>query len=343
MRKLLFLFFLITSTFASTLSFGAKTRGDYTPVYTIQLFSAKKIATINNAMKKIPKELKDETYIYKVGNYFAIRYAQKGSYKEVQPYVEIFQNSGFRDAYVQKTTRQHILDNKIGKMVPMSQTQKSQGHDKKSLQKQTSKKDARSTNTPMTTTSTRPTVSKFVNSNMVLKADNAYKSGNESEAMMYYEMLLASGNTNQKVKNNLCYLYGKRGAWFEAKTVIDKEQYQGKLLYSYAYGAVENNQQDYYLNLSPYIMLDRTGMLMLLTGSYFEKREDLERATTFYKMAYKKNKSNPYVLYSYARSEDIQKNFKQAQELYKKVLKSVNSAHPLYNATQQRIIQLGDL
>jgi len=332
MKKLLFLSFLVTANFAGSLSYGEKKTGDYTPIYTMQLFSAKKIATINNAMKEIPKEFKNETYIYKVGNYFAIRYGQKENYKEVQPYVEIFQNSGFKDAYVQKTTRQRILDNKIGKVLPVSQRQKNKNENRKSLVKENL----------ITTTSKIPTVSKFVNSNMVLKADNAYKNGNESEAMMYYEMLLASGNTNSKVKNNLCYLYGKRGAWFEAKTVIDKEQYQGKLLYSYAYGAVENNQQDYYVNLSPYIMLDRTGMLMLLTGSYFERREDLERATIFYKMAYKKNKSNPYVLYAYARSEDMQEKFKEATELYKRVLKSVNSSHPLYRDTVRRITQLGE-
>ena len=45
----------------------------------------------------------------------------------------------------------------------------------------------------------------------------------EATAMVYYEMLFNSGHATRRVKNNLCYLYGKRGAWFEAKELIEQQ------------------------------------------------------------------------------------------------------------------------
>ena len=183
-------------------------------------------------------------------------------------------------------------------------------------------------------------LTKYSKSNMILKANQAYKKGNETDAMIYYEMLLSSGYNNKKRKNNLCYLYGKRGAWFEAKEIIDKERYQGKLLYAYAYGAVENNQENYYQNLLPYIMIDRSGLLMLLTAYYFEKKNYFKKASSFYKMAYNKNPSNLYIMYAYARNIDSQKKYKHALLLYKKILRKTDISNLLHKTTLLRISQI---
>lgn len=163
-----------------------------------------------------------------------------------------------------------------------------------------------------------PKISKYLQSKMILKAQEAYKDGDEMSALLYYEMIHSSGKTNPKILNNLCYLYGKRGAWFEAQKIIDKQRYTAKLLYAYAYGAVQNNQENFIHNISPYIILDRRGRIALLAGSYFENRHDLKQALAYYKMAYEKNPSDVYNIFAYARALDLNKHYALAVQYYKK-------------------------
>jgi tetratricopeptide (TPR) repeat protein len=175
---------------------------------------------------------------------------------------------------------------------------------------------------------------------MIVKADEAYKTGDEATAMVYYEMLFNSGHATRRVKNNLCYLYGKRGAWFGAKEIIEKEKYASKLIYAYAYGALESNQEGFIHNLAEYILMDKTGKLALLAGYYYEQKEDMQRALSYYKMAYEKNPSNKYNIYAYARALDIQNDDKKALRYYKKVLQKMKKSENNYNLIYNRILQL---
>ncbi len=159
-------------------------------------------------------------------------------------------------------------------------------------------------------------------------------------ALLYYEMLLNAGVATEKVKNNLCYLYGKRGAWFEAKKIIESEKYISKLLYAYAYGALETNQDNFMQSLGQYILLDKSGRLALLSAAYYEKRGDFPRALTYYRLAYQKNPSDLYNLFAYARALDISKHYKEALKYYKEALRHTNKNKELYSIIKKRAAQL---
>ncbi|MDQ1244562.1 MAG: hypothetical protein QG567_1201 [Campylobacterota bacterium] len=310
----LFLFFCFTvSVFASdALTFGDEKKDIKTTIYFVQLFSEKNIEKAKAILEKTQENIKKETFLHKSGDYIVGRYGENKSYSGMKQSLQKAKEAGFLDAYIIKSTD---LDMKNSLVFAKTQEQ----------EKQHSEVD-----------NSIIGMSKFDQSNILLKANNAYKSGNETEAMLYYEMLLASGYENQKIKNNLCYLYGKQGAWFQAKSIIESQRYQGKLLYAYAYGAVQSNQDNYYNDILPYISIDNSGKLMMLTGFYFEKREDMQRAVSFYKMAYEKNPSDPYNIFAYARVLDMEQNT-QSKTIYMDILKKIDTSHPLYAAIYKRI------
>ncbi len=184
------------------------------------------------------------------------------------------------------------------------------------------------------------TLSKYTQSNILLKADKAYKNGDDVTAMIYYEMLVDAGYATKKLKNNLCYLYGKQGAWAETKKLLQNEKYIAQLLYAYAYGAVESHQELFIEHISEYMMLDRSGKLLLLAASYYEQNQKMQRAFGYYKMAYTKNPSSLYTLFAYARSLDMQKKYPQAILFYKKALSKQTKNKALKKMIQARILQL---
>ncbi len=313
MRFILLSIFYIFLAQASELSFANQSTQKKSPIYTIQLFSASDIQKAKKMLSKVPNSLKKDTHLYKVGKYIAGRYSQNISSEKLKKDLEIFKNSSFKDAYILKSTLFHMDTERI------SDTSTERINKEK---KYTTK------------------ISKYSKSDIIQKAALAYKQGNENEAMIYYEMLIASGYKSKKIINNLCYLYGKRGAWFEAKRIIDKESFKRKYLYAYAYGAVSSNQKNFYENLSPYIMIDKSGRLMLLSAYYFEKNADIEKANSFYKMAYEQNPSDVYTIFAYARSEDIQNRKTKAKYLYQQILNKISSSHPLYESVSKRVSQL---
>lgn len=315
----LFLFFCFTVfVFASdVLTFGNEKKDIKTTIYSVQLFSEKDIAKAKTTLEKTPENIKKETFLHKIGDYVVGRYGENKSYSSMKQSLQKAKEAGYLDAYIIESTN---LDMKSSLVFAPTQEEK--------------KQHAAVDNSTIG-------ISKFDQSNILLKANNAYQSGDETEAMLYYEMLLASGYENQKIKNNLCYLYGKQGAWFQAKSIIESQRYQGKLLYAYSNGAVQSNQENYYNDILPYISIDNSGRLMMLTGFYFEKREDMQRAISFYKMAYEKNPSDPYNIFVYARVLDMEQKT-QAAALYRDVLNKIDSSHPLYATIQKRVIELGE-
>lgn len=315
----LFLFFSFTVfVFASdALTFGDEKKDIKTTIYSVQLFSEKDIAKAKTTLEKTPENIKRETFLHKIGDYVVGRYGENKSYSSMKQSLQKAKEAGYLDAYIVESTD---LDMKNSLFFTPTQEEK----------KQHAKVD-----------NSNIGISKFDQSNILLKANNAYKSGEEAEAMLYYEMLLASGYENQKIKNNLCYLYGKQGAWFQAKNIIEGQRYQGKLLYAYANGAVQGNQENYYNNILPYIAIDNSGKLMMLTGFYFEKREDMQRAISFYKMAYEKNPSDPYNIFAYARVLDMEQN-SQSRAVYMEILKKIDTSHPLHATIYKRVSEIGE-
>ncbi|MCX6076480.1 MAG: hypothetical protein NTW78_06275 [Campylobacterales bacterium] len=323
-------------------------------VYAIELFLAKSIDEAKKLLKKVPANLLEETHIYKMNNLIEARYSQAPSYSELKPYIAKFREAGFKDAYIIKSTqlsmREGRIDVSVEKTAPIDYTPASEKVSTANYPPMSNEKGASADNVPKSDekalrieySSSSEKASMFSNSDMVIKAQNAYEEGDASSAIIYFEMLLASGDANQKIKNNLCYLYGKQGAWLEAKVIIEKEKYNGTLIYAYAYGAVESNKESFYGDLLPYIELDKSGHLMLLCGYYFEKREDEVKSLSFYKMAYEKNQSDSYNTFAYARALDMRQESKKALSLYKSILQKAGKSHPLYQAVQKRALQLGE-
>lgn len=182
-------------------------------------------------------------------------------------------------------------------------------------------------------------ISKFLLADMILKANDAYKKGDEMAAMLNYEIIYAAGQASPEVINNLCYLYGTRGAWFDAKRIIAKQKYSAKYIYAYANGSALSNQKNFIDTLSPYMMIDRSGKLLLLAGYYFEKNNHLNRALGYYKMAYEKNPSGFYNIFAYARALDMEHNYEKAIVLYQKALNKAPNKN-IHNIISERILQL---
>ena len=301
--KLLFIsIFFITSVIGDSLHYAPSSMHTQVKAYTIQLLSTRDNKVAKKYINTIPKKMKKKAYIFKDKKYIALRYGITTTHSQLEPALIKLKKSGFYDAFI------------IGiNSIPQAQVKDNKPHQEK--------------------------ISKFVQSKMILKAQKAYKNGDETTALLYYEMLYNTGKVNSKILNNLCYLYGKRGAWFDAQKIIDKQRYTTKLLYAYAYGAVQTNQKNFIINISPYIILDRRGRIALLAGSYFENQHDLDKALGYYKMAYNKNPSDFYNIFAYARALDLNKHYTLALQYYEKAISKAKNKNML-NIITHRVSQL---
>jgi len=335
---------LSLACYGDALSFGEGTNTKVTqscpsvsdkkiPKYTIQLISTQTVAKAKKTIEKLPNVYKKDTHLYKVGCYIAARYKSTDSKQELKPMLKEFQKLGFKDALIIKSTKWHMKTNLL------KDPSAKKINPKKQKPNKTQESKEKEQNKELIKVKTH-SISKFVHSNMILKADQAYKNGDESTAMVYYEMLYNAGGATRRIKNNLCYLYGKRGAWLNAKEIIEKEKYASKFIYAYAYGALESNQDHFIQNLSEYILIDKTGKLALLGGYYYEQKEDMQRALGYYKMAYEKNPSNWYNIYAYARALDIQNEPRKALRYYEKVLAKMHKDAKNYQLVYNRVQQL---
>ncbi len=303
LRFIIGILFLTSVIAASdTISFAQKKR-----VYTIQLFSIQRALSRQAIFHKVPKTLRDKLHLHKVKKETVACYSQATNYNTIRKELSKVRKAGYKKAYIITTTRWYMPQ-----------------------QKQV---DSNVNKTPK--------LSKYVISQMIVKANSAYKNTDESRAMMYYEMLLAAGVKSSSVKNNLCYLYGKQGAWEEAKDIIDNDRYPAKLIYAYANGAVRTSQKSFYDDLKDYILLDRSGHLDLLAGYYFEENKNLKRAFDFYTKAYEKNSNDIYNAYAYARFLDIIGKKEEAFELYRNLYERTNEDNAVYKAVKSRLHQRG--
>jgi len=287
-------------TASNSVAFGEQKR-----VYTIQLFSIKRALPEQTIFHRVPRILRDKLHLHKVQEETVACYSQSRDYKSIRKELSKVRKAGYKKAYIITTTRWYM-------------PQKEKMDESKS---KTHK------------------LSRYVISRMISKANLAYKNADESTAMMYYEMLLAAGMKSNKIKNNLCYLYGKQGAWAEAKNIIDNERYPAGLIYAYANGAVKTSQKSFYDDLKDYIVLDRSGHLDLLAGYYFEENNNLNKAFDFYKKAYEKNRSDVYNAYAYARFLDLLGKKREAFELYTKLYERTNDDNAVHKVIQSRLHQ----
>ena len=301
MRFFFSLLFLTSIIFASSdVSFGEKSSEAKKRVYSVRLFLVNKQYSKKEILAKIPLALRDDIYFRKDEGGMIVCYSKVLKYQDVAQKLKKAKEVGYKKARI-------VLIRKLD--IPEEENRQEKFHK----------------------------LSKFTISKMIAQANKAYRSGDEMQAMMIYEMLLSAGVKSQRMKNNVCYLYGKYGAWSQAKDMIQKERYQSKLLYAYASGAVITSQKNFYDNLKEYILLDRSGHLALLAGYYFEQKKQMKRAFDFYKMAYEKNRSDLYNVYAYARSLDMLGKHQMATQLYKKLLLLTKEGSDIYKQIKSRV------
>jgi len=274
-----------------------------TTLYRVRFLSAPKSLSEQKILQSIPAPLRKKTKLIAKKDYYVAVYNETASLQEAHKNLQVVKKFGYKDAYIRKKT------------LPMPKEKKH--------------------HTP------KSNLSKYQLSNIAFKANSAYKARNYMQAMMYYEMLLAAGSKSTKVKNNLCYLYGRVGAFEEAQRLFQSSRYPSQLIYAYASGAVTTQQKEYYKQLSPYILIDHSGRLMLLTAYYFEQQAKEKKAATFYEMAYKQNPADPYIIFAYARSLDIEGKRAKAIQHYKEVCYQVDEESRLYKVALKRIKALG--
>ena len=296
------IFFASIVTASDTLSLAKKKR-----VYTIQLFSVKRVLPEKNILKQVPTALHDKIHFHKTKSATVACYSQAKDYDTIHKELSKVRKAGYKKAYIITTTRWYMPQ-----------------------QKQV---DVNLNSTPQ--------LSQYAISKMITKANIAYKNADESRAMMYYEMLLSAGVKSSNIKNNLCYLYGKRGAWEDAQDIIENDRYPAKLIYAYANGAVITMQKSFYEDLEEYILLDRTGHLDLLAGYYFEENHNFKKAFEFYKRAYEKNRDDIYNAYGYARFLDILGKKREAFALYTKLYKRTSEESAIHQSLKNSLYQKG--
>ena len=274
-------------------------------IYTIQILSLIGDVSPQKYLKNVPKSLRLDIHFFRKSNskYTAVYYSKAQYTKSLQKVLKKIQKLGYKDAFILS--------------VPLTR-----------FQKETIKKRGEQ-------------ISKYTISKLITKANEAYKKADESRATMYYEMLLSAGLKSSNIKNNLCYLYGKQGAWEEAKNIIDNDRYPARLIYAYANGAVTTSQKSFYNDLRDYILLDRSGHLDLLAGYYFEEKNNLKKAFEFYKKAYEKNRNDIYNTYAYARFLDISRKKKEASELYENLYERTSEDNAVHKAVKIRLHQQG--
>ncbi len=270
-------------------------------LYTIQIaswrYKKKNLKEISKIIKKLPKEYEKSVYFYKIHGYLCIRSFKSDTILPLKKELSRIRKCGFENALIVKTTKLRTKINTIN------------------LFKKKEDKDL-----PVIKI-VKHSINGYEVNDLILKADKAYQEGDIYKALRYLESVLRGGFGDYKIKNNLCYLYGKTGNWKKAKKIIKKTDNLYSLLYAYAYGALEANSPTFFSDLSEYIKKDPDGHLPLIAGLYLERRGEKALSYLYYKKSYIKNPSDFYNVFSYARSLDLQKKYKKAIDIYKMALR----------------------
>ncbi len=270
-------------------------------MYAVQLFSALPTKKIRDILKYIPKNLRNKTDVVRLKRWIVGYYGKTNSKQEAFKELEKARSNRYKSAFIVIYHFTIIQKNRVK-------------HKK---------------------------ISAYMQSNLVVKANKAYGNAEYELAAKYYKKLLLSGYKNSRLLDNLSYLYGMTGEFFQEKKILKMYHNDTSLIYAYAYGAAKSNRRTFYKELKPFIINDNNGDLQLLAGYYFENNHQLKKAVKFYKMAYDNNPDNKYIFFAFARSYDIIGEVSKALKLYKLLLPRLKIGTLLYKADRRRIIELG--
>jgi len=151
--------------------------------------------------------------------------------------------------------------------------------------------------------------------NSLYYGDYYFRKGDLKRSMEFYERAY-SIRREQSVANNLITIYLRLGLRAKAKNLLNQHPAE-KLYYTYIMELAKNFGTDEALReIGSMMAFDRRGYLYFARGYLKERLGDPEGASKDYRTAYKKDPSNPYFAFNYARMLEKKGKLREAYRIY---------------------------
>ncbi len=299
MKKILLLILFVALLFSSqNLSF----------FFTVQFASYLSKEEAKKLFDSLPKEIKKDSFVTKYGDYFVFRYANEQSREKATLHLNKIKNIGFSDAFVVESASWRV-EKAINWQVET----------KKKIKKQIVKKAKKTLVQAKKSLKHYKDIDPFVYNRLLYEADKKVAQKDYTGSIKGYEELLEYSEDKTFLLINLFYLYGKTKTWQKAKSYLEYAQNPRELLYAYGVGALESQDPNLLKELKPWLNGDFKGYLWLISAVFLEDNNKLQEAYLYYEEAYKRDRSDPFLIFAYARSCDIIQKYETAKQIYKQL------------------------
>jgi len=298
-------------------------------IFTIQLatYSIKDEAKI--FYNSLPEKIKKKCHITRIKRYFVFRYDSNEKREELEDELVKIKNMGFSDAFIVKS--------------PVWRVKKSfdwQTNSKRRIKKEIVKRVKRDVKRVKNILNNYKNIDSFSYNRLLYEADKMMQMKNYEGAIKGYEWLLEYSKDKTFILINLFYLYGKTKEWQKAKSYLDYVKNPRELLYAFGVGALESKDPNLLEELGGWLKGDYKGYLWLICAVFLEESERLIESHLYYEEAYKRDSSDPFLLFAYARSWDIMKNYENARKYYEMVLRSSEIDENLKDSVVKRLSRM---
>ncbi|WP_200762740.1 tetratricopeptide repeat protein [Nitrosophilus alvini] len=292
--------------------------------YTIQIFSAKGPESTKRFVSKLPAGMKENVMVFQSGKYYAVRYGYEHNLTRLKKILYKIKERGYKDSFLVKMKKSRLKE-----MIKFFE-KGSVVEKKKIVKTRITKNIQKNFNKPKN----RKKTIFFLN-----RAHDFYRKGAFGKSLEFYLKAYNSGAKEEKTLANIAFLCGKTSNDKLFEKLLFNSKDKERLLYAYGAGAIESGfLENAKKILIKYRHTTYSGFCDLLLGLISEKEKDLPKALYFYKAAYKKDISNPFFIYSYARALDMAGDLEKALKIYKKCLSSADNRVVEY--AQLRIQQI---
>ncbi len=170
---------------------------------------------------------------------------------------------------------------------------------------------------------------------LLLKANQYFKQGDYFRSLKLYEEVFKV-KKDVKIANNLIVLYVRTGLYEKAEEVL-KEINDERLIYTLILELAKAGKTEKALRLAEkYEKKDENGLILFVTGYLHEKLKNYKKAFEYYRRAFEKNPSNPYIAFNYARMLELKGNIATAGNIYR-VLALQSSDENIRKLAEQKV------
>ncbi len=175
----------------------------------------------------------------------------------------------------------------------------------------------------------------------IFYGDHYFKKGDLKKSLEFYEKAY-SLRRSRKVANNLIVIYVRLGLLTKAEDLIKKDNDE-RLYYSYFLEVSRNlGPEEALEKIEKMKFNEKKGYISFAKGFILEKLGNVKEALESYEKAYKKDPSNPYFAYNYARLLDLSGNLKKAVVVYR-MLNNQRLDPNLRSSVEKRLRELRSL